>query len=64
VIDPAGRITLRLPMYQETAARVGYQYNSEVTFYSAHGDWFAWGCLVAAAVALFWSQLPHYRPVR
>jgi apolipoprotein N-acyltransferase len=64
VIDPAGRITLRLPMFQETAARVGYQYNSEVTFYSAHGDWFAWGCLVAAAVALFWSQLPHYRPVR
>ncbi|HYL37848.1 MAG TPA: apolipoprotein N-acyltransferase [Bryobacteraceae bacterium] len=61
-IDPAGRIMLRLPMYQETAARVPYRYHAGMTFYSAHGDWFAWGCLIAAAAALLVSQRPHYRP--
>lgn len=65
VIDPAGRITLRLPMYQLAEARATYQYEDGLTFYTSVGDWFAWGCLVAAAVALFFSQLPHYtKPVQ
>jgi len=64
VIDPAGRITLRLPPYQESEARATYEYSDVTTFYSVHGDWFAWLCLVAAAVALFFSQLPHYTPPR
>ncbi len=62
VIDPAGRIRERLPMYQVAEARAGFQYTSAVTYYTAFGDWFAWGCLIAAAVALFWSQRPHYYP--
>lgn len=60
VIDPLGRVRQRLPMYEETAAKMNYAYSSEMTFYSEHGDWFAWGCLMAAAIALFISQLPHY----
>lgn len=64
VIDPAGRITKRLPMYQETVAKVGYDYRSGTTVYTEHGDWFAWGCCMAGAVALFFSQWPHYTPRR
>jgi apolipoprotein N-acyltransferase len=61
-IDPAGRVTQRLPMYREAVARMNYSYISETTFYTKHGDWFAWGCLLAGAVALFCSQFPHYTP--
>jgi len=59
-IDPAGRVVQRLPMYTETIARMGFDYVEGTTFYTEHGDWFAWGCLLGGCVALFWSQLPHY----
>lgn len=59
-IDPAGRITARFPMYQLTSGRVMYRYEDGRTLYTLVGDWFAWGCLIAAAVALFVSQRPHY----
>jgi apolipoprotein N-acyltransferase len=65
VIDPAGRVTERLPMYQLAEARASYRYEDSLTFYTRVGDWFAWGCLIAAATALFLSQLPHYtKPAR
>jgi apolipoprotein N-acyltransferase len=47
MIDPAGRVTRRLPMYVETAARMRFSYESGTTFYTRHGDWFAWSCLIA-----------------
>jgi len=62
VIDPAGRVRQRLPMYQESVARMNFAYVDGTTFYTQRGDWFAWGCLLAAAVALFCSQRPHYTP--
>src|SRR5215469_73975 len=65
VIDPLGRITLRLPMYQISSALAKYNYRDGLTFYTSAGDWFAWGCLLAAIVALVHSQRPHYtRPAR
>ena len=60
VIDPAGHIDERLPMYQETTALVHFAFRDGVTFYTNRGDWFAWSCLAAAICALFWSQRPHY----
>ncbi|HYL73225.1 MAG TPA: apolipoprotein N-acyltransferase [Bryobacteraceae bacterium] len=59
-IDPAGRVTQRLPMYQETVAKMAYSYETTVTAYSTHGDWFAWASLLASAIALLASQRPHY----
>jgi apolipoprotein N-acyltransferase len=59
-IDPAGRVIQRLPMYRETIADLRFDYLEGTTFYTEHGDWFAWGCLLASCVALFWSQRPHY----
>ena len=61
-VDPAGRVVQRLPLYREAVARMGYSYTSGTTFYTRYGDWFAWGCLFAGAVALFCSQRPHYTP--
>ena len=62
VIDPGGRVNLRLPMYREVVANMNFAYVEGMTFYTEHGDWFAWGCLLAAVVALFFSQMPHYTP--
>lgn len=59
-IDPGGHITLRLPMYQLSSALAKYNYRDGITLYTNIGDWFAWGCLIAACVALFISQRPHY----
>lgn len=59
-IDPAGRVRERLPSFQKAAGRFRFAFESGVTGYTLLGDWFAWGCLGAAAVALFCSQWPHY----
>jgi apolipoprotein N-acyltransferase len=45
-IDPAGRITERLPPYTELAATMHLGYVDSTTPYTRHGDWFAWGCLL------------------
>lgn len=60
-IDPAGRVTKRLPMYTATAGVFGYSYVRDTTFYTRHGDWFAWGCLLLSVVLLFCTQVPHYK---
>jgi apolipoprotein N-acyltransferase len=62
VIDPAGHVDERLPMYQETTAAVHFAFRDGTTWYTDRGDWFAWGCLIASALALVWSQRPHYEP--
>jgi apolipoprotein N-acyltransferase len=60
-IDPAGRVMKRLPMYTATSGVFGYSYVQAMTFYTRHGDWFAWGCLLISAVLLFFTQVPHYQ---
>ena len=62
VIDPAGRIDERLPMYQELTASMHFAFRDGTTVYTDYGDWFAWSCLAAAILALLWSQRPNYKP--
>jgi apolipoprotein N-acyltransferase len=62
VIDPSGRVDERLPPYQELVEHMHFAFRSGATFYTNYGDWFAWGCLIAAVFALIWSQRPHYKP--
>ncbi|MDQ2710905.1 MAG: apolipoprotein N-acyltransferase [Acidobacteriota bacterium] len=45
IIDPAGRILRRFPMYQQIASPIRYGVVENTTFYTRHGDWFAWSCL-------------------
>jgi apolipoprotein N-acyltransferase len=53
-IDPAGEVRGTLPPYQAGAARMGFAFLSEQTFYTRRGDWFAVACgaLAAALAAL------------
>jgi len=60
VIDPAGRITGRLPMYQESTGRMKFALESGTTPYTDLGDWFSWGCLIISAILLVLTQLPNY----
>ncbi|MBX5496104.1 MAG: apolipoprotein N-acyltransferase [Bryobacteraceae bacterium] len=50
-IDPAGRLTETLPSFSSRADRLHYDYVSEVTPYTRHGDWFAWSCLAGGLLA-------------
>ena len=48
VIDPAGRVLRRFPMYEQVASPIRYGLIDATSFYIRHGDWFAWGCLALA----------------
>jgi apolipoprotein N-acyltransferase len=37
------------------ALPAGYGFRSDVTFYTAHGDVFAWGCVLLALGLVFWA---------
>jgi apolipoprotein N-acyltransferase len=54
-IDPQGRVVEAAPRHARTSIRVGFGYERDVTFYTTHGDWFAWLCAAVTAVALGWS---------
>jgi len=54
VIDPAGRIRARIPPFREVAAILPFGRIQATTFYTRHGDCFAWGALAAGiALSLF-----------
>ncbi len=57
MIDPAGRVTQRLPSYRQIATDMQYRYLQQTTFYTRHGDWFAWGCLIAGCVIALLTAL-------
>jgi apolipoprotein N-acyltransferase len=52
-IDPYGRVTQSLPRKERAALDVTYALVSDTTFYTRHGDWFAWLCVIIAVLALF-----------
>lgn len=50
-IDPHGRVVMRAPRNARVALDVPYAYIGDTTFYTRHGDWFAYGCAIIAMVA-------------
>jgi apolipoprotein N-acyltransferase len=58
-IDPYGRIVARLPRKQRAALVAPYSLTSVTTFYTRHGDWFAWLCAIISAGALLTRLLPR-----
>jgi apolipoprotein N-acyltransferase len=52
-IDPAGRVRGTLPLFTKATSYTGFSYIAEQTFYTKHGDWFAWACGVVAGALLF-----------
>jgi apolipoprotein N-acyltransferase len=62
-IDPSGRVLRALPPYEQIGAMLPYAPVPETTFYTRHGDWFAWTCLVCGVfLALFalWRSRASY----
>jgi apolipoprotein N-acyltransferase len=51
-IDPWGRVVAQIPRKQRAALVAPYALTSDTTFYSRHGDWFAYGCAIISLGAL------------
>jgi apolipoprotein N-acyltransferase len=54
VVDPYGRIVTRLPRHQPLVLAARFDYLGRKTFYTAHGDLFAWLCIAVAAGMGVW----------
>jgi len=52
-IDPNGRIIASAPRKTRTVLRAPYALSNATTFYTRHGDWFAYLCAIISVAALF-----------
>jgi apolipoprotein N-acyltransferase len=59
-VDPYGRVVEAAPRHIRTSIRVGFGYERDITFYTAHGDLFAYLCAFATAAALGISLRSRY----
>jgi apolipoprotein N-acyltransferase len=51
-IDPFGRVVARIPRKERSALVAPYALTFVTTFYTRHGDWFAYGCAIISLGAL------------
>jgi apolipoprotein N-acyltransferase len=51
-IDPFGRVVARVPRKQRMVLVAPYALTSVTTFYTRHGDWFAYACAIISIGAL------------
>ena len=51
-IDPWGRIAARIPRKERAALVAPYALDTSTTFYTRHGDWFAFACAIISLGAL------------
>jgi apolipoprotein N-acyltransferase len=51
-IDPYGRVVAQAPRNVRTAIDVPYSVVSGTTFYTRHGNWFVWLCVIISIAAL------------
>jgi apolipoprotein N-acyltransferase len=56
-IDPNGRIVASAPRKTRTALRAPYALSNATTFYTRHGDWFAYLCAIISIAALLMRVL-------
>ena len=57
VIDPYGRVRQSIARHQTDALPAGYAFRDDVTFYTAHGDVFAWACAILSLGVVGWALL-------
>jgi apolipoprotein N-acyltransferase len=55
VIDPSGVVRQSIPRHHVDALPAKFGFRDDVTFYTAHGDLFAWVCGVIAVCVVGWS---------
>lgn len=51
-IDPYGQVVEAAPRHQRTSIRAGFGYEQDLTFYTKHGDVFAYLCALVTAAAM------------
>jgi apolipoprotein N-acyltransferase len=61
-IDPYGRTVARLPRKERGVLVAPYALTSVTTFYTRHGDWFAYLCAIISAAALLARFTLRVRP--
>ena len=54
VIDPYGRVRQSIPRHQVDALPAQYAFRDDITFYTAHGDVFAWLCVILSIGVVGW----------
>jgi apolipoprotein N-acyltransferase len=54
-IDPYGRVVASVPRKTRTALDAPYALVNVTTFYTRHGDWFAYLCAIICAGAVLWE---------
>jgi len=54
-IDPYGTVRQSIPRHEVGALAARYGFNSELTFYTVHGDWVGWICAVLALGLTGWA---------
>jgi apolipoprotein N-acyltransferase len=57
-VDPFGRIIARIPRKQRNTLVAPYALTSSATFYTRHGDWFAYACAIISVIALLERFIP------
>ena len=62
-IDPWGRIVARLPRKERAALVAPYAPTTVTTFYTRHGDWFAFVCAIISIAALVERFIHHRKKV-
>jgi len=53
-IDPYGRVRQSIPRHQVDALPAEFAFRSDITFYTAHGDVFAWLCAIVSLGVMVW----------
>jgi apolipoprotein N-acyltransferase len=54
-IDPYGRVTAAAPRHIRTALHARFNFERDVTFYTAHGDLFVYACALVTTLAIVFS---------
>lgn len=58
-IDPYGRVRQSIPRHQVDALPAQYGFRDDVTFYTEHGDVFAWLCAILSIGLVVWALQPR-----
>jgi len=54
-IDPYGTVRQSIPRHEVGALAARYGFNSELTFYTVHGDWVGWICALFSLGITAWA---------
>ena len=58
-IDPYGRVVQSLPRHTQSSLEAHFGYENDLTFYTLHGDLFAWLCAIIAIVLAVDGCIQH-----